>query len=76
MARPRLRCSRGSRGNDERVLLCGEGKSELGSRAGYPVYQSDEQPGVLEELLKHACAAGWEIAGARSAAGWFRHAGF
>ena len=47
------------------ILLCGEGKSELGSRAGHPAYQSDEQPGVLEELLKRVRATGWEVAGAR-----------
>jgi hypothetical protein len=48
-----------------RVFLAGEGKSELGSRAGHPAYQSADQPGVLETLLRRVRAQGWDVGGAR-----------
>ncbi len=48
-----------------RVFLAGEGRSELGSRAGHPVYQSDDQPGVIVALLTKIQPSGWEIGGAR-----------
>lgn len=31
------------------VYLGGEGRNELGSRIGSPIYQSDAEPGVIEE---------------------------
>ena len=48
-----------------RVFLAGEGRSELGSRAGHPAYQSGAQPGVIEILLRRVQAVGWEVCGAR-----------
>jgi len=48
-----------------RVFLAGEGKAELGSRAGHPAYQSDEQPGVIATLLGRVQPDGWEIGGVR-----------
>ena len=47
-----------------RVFLAGEGASELGSRSGHPVYQSDGAPGVLQSLLRAVRTEGWEVAGA------------
>lgn len=46
------------------VFLCGEGRSELGSRALEPVYQTDTQPGVIETLLKGVKPKGWQVGGA------------
>ena len=48
------------------VLLAGEGKNDLGSRAGHPAYQGDAFPGVLEALLRRVKADGWRIHGART----------
>jgi hypothetical protein len=48
-----------------RVFLGGEGKNELGSRAGHPAYQSDESPGAIQALLKRIEVEGWEVGGAR-----------
>jgi hypothetical protein len=48
-----------------KVFLSGEGKNDLGSRAGDPVYQTDEQPGVLQALLYHIQPDGWTVGGAR-----------
>lgn len=47
-----------------RVFLAGEGPSELGSRSGHPVYQTDAQPGVIQALLGAVRPDGWEVAGA------------
>jgi hypothetical protein len=47
-----------------KVFLSGEGRNELGSRSGDPVYQSDEEPGVLHALLTRVRASGWEVGGA------------
>jgi hypothetical protein len=47
-----------------RVFLAGEGRSELGSRAGHPTYQSDQEPGVVETLLRAVRSDGWEVVGA------------
>lgn len=47
------------------VFLCGEGRNELGSRCGHPVYQTDTEPGVLHALLRRVQATGWEVGGAR-----------
>ena len=48
-----------------KVFLGGEGKNELGSRYGDPVYQSDESPGVIEALLRRVRPHGWTVMGAR-----------
>lgn len=40
-----------------RIFLCGEGRTELGSRTGDPVHQSEDQPGVLESLLRNVSTA-------------------
>jgi hypothetical protein len=34
------------------VFLGGEGRNELGSWAGDPAYQSDDEPGVIKALLQ------------------------
>lgn len=49
---------------DVGVFLGGEGKNELGSRAGAPTYQTDEDPGVLQTLLRRVENQGWTVAGA------------
>ncbi len=46
-----------------RVWLGGEGRNELGGRDGDPVYQND-QPGVIETLLRAVRPEGWHVAGA------------
>ncbi len=45
----------------KRLLLCGEGRNELGSWSGDPAYQSASEPGVLEALLRKVKIDGWEI---------------
>ncbi len=48
-----------------RVLLAGEGKTELGGWAGDPVYvDSRPRPGMLEALLAKVAPEGWEIVAA------------
>jgi hypothetical protein len=47
-----------------KVFLSGEGRNELGSRAGQRAYQSDQEPGVLHALLARVQASGWEVGGA------------
>ncbi|MBN1609799.1 MAG: hypothetical protein JW940_24415 [Polyangiaceae bacterium] len=42
-----------------RVFLGGEGRNELGSRSGDPIYQSNEQPGVIQALLGRVQQQGW-----------------
>ena len=49
---------------DVGVFLGGEGKNELGRRAGAPTYQTDEDPGVLQTLLRRVENQGWTVAGA------------
>lgn len=49
-----------------RVFLAGEGRNELGSRAGHPSYHSPDQPGLLESLLVRVREGGWHVVGARS----------
>ena len=51
-------------GNIRRVFLSGEGRNELGSRSGHPIYQNDEEPGVIQALLRRVRAGGWEVGGA------------
>lgn len=46
------------------VFLGGEGRNDLGSRSGHPVYQSDERPGVVQTLLRRVQAEGWVVVGA------------
>ena len=46
------------------VFLGGEGRNELGSWAGYPAYQSDDEPGVIKALLLRTRPDGWRILGA------------
>jgi hypothetical protein len=48
------------------VFLAGEGRNELGSRAGHPSYHSPAQPGLLESLLHRVREGGWRVVGARS----------
>jgi hypothetical protein len=43
-----------------RVFLAGEGKTELGGRAGHAAYATSE-PGVLEALLRQVSADGWSV---------------
>lgn len=47
-----------------RIFLCGEGRTELGGRAGHPAYHDDAEPGVLVGLLRRVRADGWTIVGA------------
>jgi hypothetical protein len=47
-----------------RIFLCGEGRTELGGRAGDPAYHDDAEPGVLVGLLRRVRADGWTIVGA------------
>ncbi len=47
-----------------KIFLGGEGSNELGSRAREPVYQSDEQPGVVQALLTKVSPSGWSVEGA------------
>ena len=47
------------------VFLGGEGRNELGSWAGDPAYQSDDQPGVIKALLQRTRPDGWKILGAQ-----------
>jgi hypothetical protein len=49
------------------VFLGGEGRNELGSWAGDPAYQSDDEPGVIKALLLRTRPDGWKILGAQ---GW------
>ena len=46
------------------VYLGGEGKNELGSRCGDPIYQDDSKPGVVQTLLRGVQATGWSVIGA------------
>lgn len=46
------------------VFLGGEGRNELGSRAGPPPHQTDESPGVVAALLRRCHAEGWRVVGA------------
>ena len=48
------------------VFLGGEGRNELGSRSGHPVYQTDLEPGVIETLLRRLQKTGWKVVGARN----------
>jgi hypothetical protein len=45
------------------VFLGGEGPNELGSRARHPSY-NDDQPGVIEALLRRVQEQGWAVSGA------------
>ena len=45
-----------------RVFLGGEGRNELGGRAGHSVYPSEE-PGVIETLLRGCQPDGWQVCG-------------
>ncbi|MGK3963714.1 hypothetical protein WMF38_06005 [Sorangium sp. So ce118] len=47
-----------------RVFLAGEGRNELGSRAGHPSYQSNVEVGILEALLARIRRDGWTVVGA------------
>lgn len=47
-----------------KVFLCGEGANELGSRARERAYQNDEQPGVIQALLRKVRPDGWRVGGA------------
>lgn len=47
-----------------RVFLAGEGRNELGSRAGHPAYQSNVEAGILEALLARIRRDGWTVVGA------------
>lgn len=47
------------------VFLGGEGRNELGSWAGDPAYQSDDEPGVIKALLLRTRPDGWKIFGAQ-----------
>ena len=44
-----------------RVVVCGEGRNELGSRFGGDPHQTDEQSGVIEALLRRVRDDGWKI---------------
>jgi hypothetical protein len=46
------------------VFLGGEGRNELGSWAGDPAYQSDDDPRVIKALLLRTRPDGWKILGA------------
>jgi hypothetical protein len=46
------------------IYLGGEGPNELGSRAGDPVYQTDDNPGVIQALLLKVQTEGWCVVGA------------
>jgi hypothetical protein len=48
------------------VFLGGEGRNELGSWAGDPAYQNDDQLGVIKALLMRTRPTGWKIVGALS----------
>jgi hypothetical protein len=37
--------------SEVQVFLGGEGRNELGSWAGEPAYQHDDEPGVIKALL-------------------------
>ena len=47
------------------VFLGGEGRNDLGSRAGHPSYQSDDHPGVLQTLLCRVQPTGWKVVRAK-----------
>ncbi len=47
-----------------KMYLGGEGRNELGSRAGDPAYQTGDNPGVIETLLRRVEPSGWEVVGA------------
>jgi hypothetical protein len=47
------------------VFLGGEGRNELGSWAGDPAYQNDDEPGVIKAHLQRTRTDGWRILGAR-----------
>lgn len=47
-----------------RAFLAGEGKTELGGRAGHPSFQDPRKAGVLEALLRKVRPTGVEIVGA------------
>ena len=45
-----------------KILLCGEGKTELGGWASHPGLRSESpEAGILESLLKRVKAEGWSI---------------
>lgn len=46
------------------VLLCGEGRNELGGRAGHPSYQHDRYPGFIEASLERVAPGRALIRGA------------
>lgn len=47
-----------------RLFLAGEGRNELGSRAGHPSFQSDEARGVLQALVDQVQPKGVRVVGA------------
>lgn len=47
-----------------KVYLGGEGANELGSRAGALAYQTGDNPGVVEALLRRVEPHGWSVIGA------------
>ena len=51
--------------SEVQVFLGGEGRNELGSWAGEPAYQSDDEPGVIKALLLRTRPDGWKILGAQ-----------
>jgi hypothetical protein len=52
--------------SEVQVFLGGEGRNELGSWAGDPAYQNDDEPGVVKALLLRTQPEGWKVIGARS----------
>ena len=55
------------------LFLGGEGRNELGSWAGDPAYQSDDEPGVVKALLQRTRSDGWKILGAREWKGFRKY---
>jgi hypothetical protein len=51
--------------SEVRVYLGGEGRNELGSRCGDPIYQDEGSLGVIETLLRRVQASGWAVIGAK-----------
>jgi hypothetical protein len=49
-----------------KIFLVGEGRNDLGSRAAEPQYQSDDEPGAIQALLRRARKSGWRVGGART----------
>jgi hypothetical protein len=52
--------------SEVQVFLGGEGRNELGSWAGDPAYQHDDEPGVIKAPLLRTRPEGWKVIGARS----------